>query len=60
MTLLDKLGRPNLWVGDTRPDEYREVAIEGKVYTPGRAEGVLGQKASEDVEKAEFRGWKLD
>jgi hypothetical protein len=60
MTLLDKLGRPYLWQGDTRPDEYREVAIEGKVYTPGRAEGVLGQKASEAVEKAEFRGWKLD
>lgn len=60
MTLLDKLGRPNLWVGDTRPDEYRGIAIDGKVCTPGRAEGVLGQKASEAVEKAEFRGWKLD
>ena len=56
MTLLDKLGRPYLWVGDTRPDEYRGVVIEGKVYAPGRA----GQKASQDVEKAEFRGWKLD
>ena len=56
MTLLDKLGRPYLWVGDTRPDEYRGVVIEGKVYAPGRA----GQKAPQDVEKAEFRGWKLD
>ena len=59
MTLLDKLGRPNLWVGETRPDEYRGVSLTGRVSTPGREAG-QGRGVSPDVEKAEFRGWKLD
>ena len=53
MTLLDKLGRPHVWVGDVRPDEYRGVAVDGTVSRPGRGQG-------EFVKNADFRGWKLD
>ena len=53
LTLLDKLGRPVVWVGKVRPDEFLGVAIDGTVSTPGRGKDEL-------VKKAEFRGWKLD
>ena len=53
LKLLDKLGRPVVWVGKVRPDEFLGVAIDGTVSTPGRGKDEL-------VKKAEFRGWKLD
>lgn len=51
-TLLDKLGRPNSWVGDVRSDdEFLGTAVSGTVNTRARGDPPRAV--------AEFRGWKL-
>jgi len=52
LTLLDKLGRPNSWVGDVRSDdEFLGIAVSGTVSKHARGDPPRAV--------AEFRGWKL-